>query len=411
MTTIDYASTIPASLPAPTRWSSWPGRSRAASFTLDGNDELERHLEQTCARVLSGIRGLIPERKLEGLFLGGGYGRGEGGVRRDTDGDHPYNDLEFYVAVRGNRHFNELRYRRRLDVLGEILTHLAGLEVEFKITSLAELASRPISMFSYDLVEGHRLLWGGPAAKALQGCEHHHRAEELPAMEATRLLMNRCSGLLLARAELEREPFTPAAADFVRRNIAKAQLAFGDAVLASGGSYRWSCRERHSRLQRLARREPSQWHDALVRHHAAGLEFKLHPSSVVLSREALLARHAEVTNLARQCWIRLESRRLGRAFPGPGGYAEDPINKCPGTSVLRNFILNLRIDGFRAILRPSPWRHPRQRVLHALAVLLWEPTAIFNPAVEQRLGSELNTRASTPEEWLTAYQALWLQVQ
>ncbi len=412
MTTMDYASPLPAAVPSPNRWSSWPGRSRAAAtFTLDGDDGLEGHLERTCARVLSGIRGLIPERKLEGLFLGGGYGRGEGGVLSQTTGDRPYNDLEFYVAIRGPRHLNEIRYGRRLTVLGEILTHLAGVEIEFKITSLAELAAQPISMFSYDLVEGHRLLWGGTAAKLLPGCDHHRRAEELPPMEATRLLMNRCSGLLLARAQLEREPFTAAAADFVRRNIAKAQLALGDAVLASEGFYRWSCRERHGRLRRLARHEPSPWHDALVRHHAAGLEFKLHPVAAALPREILQARHAEVTDLARQCWIRLESRRLGRSFASAQDYAADPINKCPGTSPARNFILNLRIDGLRLKSRPNPWRHPRQRVLHALAVLLWEPAVIFNPEVELRLRRELQTRAKTPEQWLAAYRALWRRVQ
>ena len=55
-------------------------------FTLDGDDALERGLKRTCARVLSGIRGLIPADKLEAVVLGGGYGRGEGGVLRNKDG-------------------------------------------------------------------------------------------------------------------------------------------------------------------------------------------------------------------------------------------------------------------------------------------------------------------------------------
>jgi hypothetical protein len=120
-------------------------------FTLDGDEALERHLELTCARIVSGIRGLIPEGRLEAVLLGGGYGRGEGGVLRGEGGDRPYNDLEFYVAIRGNRHVNEARFGRRLEVLGEILTHLADAEVEFKVTSLAEMAARGVSMFSYDL--------------------------------------------------------------------------------------------------------------------------------------------------------------------------------------------------------------------------------------------------------------------
>src|SRR4051812_46487832 len=95
-------------------------------FTRDGDDALESHLELTCTRVVSGLRGLIPEAKLDAILLGGGYGRGEGGVLRGPAGDQPYNDLEFYVALTGNRHVNERRYHRRLEVLGEILTPLAG---------------------------------------------------------------------------------------------------------------------------------------------------------------------------------------------------------------------------------------------------------------------------------------------
>src|SRR5436305_2005561 len=34
-------------------------------FTLDGDGQLERHLAQTCARVVSGIRGLVPAHLLE----------------------------------------------------------------------------------------------------------------------------------------------------------------------------------------------------------------------------------------------------------------------------------------------------------------------------------------------------------
>ena len=408
MIAVDSGATAPptpAAAPAP----------RAAviapRFTLDGDDALERHLERTCARVLSGIRGLIPAQKLEAVLLGGGYGRGEGGVLRGPAGDRPYNDLEFEVAIRGNRHLNEFRYHRRLDVLGEILTHLADAEIEFTITSLTELATRPVSMFSYDLIAGHRLLWSHATAPPLPGCDHHGRSESIPSAEATRLLMNRCSGLLFARIELEREPFTPAAADFVQRNIAKVQLACGDAVLTACGRYHWSCRERHHRLERLAASEPSPWLDAVLRHHAAGVAFKLHPTSGGIQRDPLVALHREVTALALQCWLGLEARRLGRAFPSARAYAEDAGDQCPGCPRLLNFLLNLRANGFRLRAHPSPWRHPRQRIFRSLALLLWEPATFTDPGLRRRLGTELNTRATAIGGWMAAYRALWRRVR
>jgi hypothetical protein len=382
-----------------------------ARFTLDGDAALEGQLEQTCARVLSGIRGLIPAGRLEAVLLGGGYGRGEGGVLRGPAGDRPYNDLEFYVAIRGNRHLNEFRFHRRLEVLAEILTHLADVEVEFKITSLAELAARPVSMFSYDLVAGHRLLWGDPELPRQAIWNHHRHPEAIPAAEATRLLMNRCSGLLFARAKLEADPLTGAEADFVRRNIAKAQLACGDAVLAAEGKYHWSCRERHRRLELLAAAEPSPWLEAVRLHHRAGVEFKLHPSSAPIGKPELLARHAEVTELARQCWLWLESRRLGRPFASVRAYAEDAVDKCPGSSPLLDFLLNLRADQLRPRTRTHLWRHPRQRIFHSLALLLWEPAVATDPKLRRRVRGELNARTAASGEWAAAYQALWGRVR
>ena len=64
-------------------------------FTLDGSEVLEAHLAATCDKVLSGIRALVPAARLDGILLGGGYGRGEGGVLKTAAGDQPYNDLEF----------------------------------------------------------------------------------------------------------------------------------------------------------------------------------------------------------------------------------------------------------------------------------------------------------------------------
>jgi hypothetical protein len=405
--TIDSAATASAdvaSIPPPA-----PGRT--PRFTLDGDPELERQLALTCTRVLSGIRGLIPPDKLEAVLLGGGYGRGEGGVLRDPAGDRPYNDLEFSVLIKGNRHGNEFRYRRRLEVLGEILTHLADVEVEFKITSHAELIARPVSMFSYDLVVGHRVIWSAPALAGLPGCNQHRDAESIPPVEATRLLMNRCSGLLFARLELEHERLTPGAADFVRRNIAKVQLACGDAVLTAFGRYHWSCRERHRRLVQLAANESWPWLDAVLRHHGTGVEFKLQPTMTEAPREHLVALHREVTELAQQCWLCLEARRLRRAFPSAAAYAADAGNQCPGTNPFGNYLLNFRANGFRTRAHPNPWRHPRQRIFHALALLLWEPATLTDSTLLNQLAIELNLGTRPIAEWPAAYRALWFRVQ
>ncbi len=370
-------------------------------FTIDGSDALEAHLAQTCERVLAGVKVLVPASKLQAVLLGGGYGRGEGGVLKTADGDRPYNDLEFYVFIRGNAILAERKFRHPLHGLGEGLSPAAGLEVEFKVLTLDKLRRDTPSMFYYDLVMGHRWQLGDDAL--LAGCEQHRDAARVPLHEATRLLMNRCSGLLYSLERLRRRDFGATEADFVGRNLAKAQLAFGDALLAAHGQYHWSCRERHSRLAKLSVVDNLPLAE-LVQHHATGVDFKLHPVRSTESREALIARHAALSTLGRRLWLSLESRRLDTRFTSTRDYAFSGINKCPETSPQRNRLVNFRAFGVAGL---ACVRYPRERLFHALALLLWESDGLAQPNVRARIQGELSTDACDLAALTSAYERLW----
>ena len=364
-------------------------------FTIDGSDALESHLAATGARVLASVKSLVPATKLEGLLLGGGYGRGEGGVLKTTAGDQPYNDLEFYVFIRGNAILAERKFRQPLHELGEKLSPEAGLEVEFKVLTLDKLRRSAPSMFYYDLVAGHRWLLGDEAL--LAGCEHHRDASMIPLHEATRLLMNRCSGLLYAAERLARAIFDEGEKDFVGRNLAKSQLAFGDVLLAANGQYHWSCRERHARLTRLVCLEDLPM-TKLVWQHASGVEFKLHPKRTTESRETLAARHAELSELGKTLWLWLETKRLRTKFASPRDYAFSERNLCPETSALRNRLVNFRAFGTSDL---ACERYPRERLFRALVLLLWERTKL------EKVRSELRTDATDFAGLVSAYENLW----
>ena len=47
------------------------------------------------------------------------------------------------------------------------------------------------------------------------------------------------------------------------------------------------------------------------------------------------------------------------------------INKWPGSSIWRNRLANARVFGLRVLLLPRSRRHPRERILNALVLLLW----------------------------------------
>jgi hypothetical protein len=374
-------------------------------FTIDGSDELEGRIRETCERVLARLQSALPDRLLEGLLLAGGYGRGEGGVLPDETGDQPYNDLEFYVLLRGPAWLNERRYAGLLHRLGEELAPSAGVAVEFKVISRLKLRRSPVNMFYYDLVMGHHRVTGGD--DLLQGCEHHREAFPIQPAEATRLLMNRCTGLLLARQQLRAASFTHQNADFVMRNLAKAQLAFGDAILTVHGQYHWSCLERQHRLKGLAFGNELAWLSEAIDHHAAGVSFKLHPLRTAPPLNLLEGKYAAISAFALRLWLWLESRRLHSDFASARAYAFSPLNKCPETSAWRNWLVNAKTFGAGLEWTPSSGRYPRERLLNTLPILLWEPDRELDAKALRHAQRQLATSASDLPGLVKAYEALW----
>jgi hypothetical protein len=370
-------------------------------FTIDGSADLEARLQHICGQVLREVCAGLPATQLEGLVLGGGYGRGEGGVLETRAGEMPYNDLEFYVFVSGNRLLAEYKYRAQLVQLSERLSEIHGLHIEFKVDSLRRLRTSAVSMFSYDLVSRHRVLHG--THPFFIGCERHLQPDALPAAEASRLLLNRFTGLLLVKEILTGGWATPEEADFSRRNLAKAQLALGDALLAHVGRYHWSCVERRRRLEALEDAFPRM--TEIRTQHAAGVDFKLHPHQSCESWAELVKAHKAICGLSQQLWLWLESRRLRRGFSTAREYALSPLCKWPATPAWRNWLLTLRTFGAKALFASEALHYPRERLFNALPLLLWEA----GPE-RQMLGylqRQLHTGAADWFGLVQAYKKVW----
>ncbi len=370
----------------------------ADRFTLDGSDELEKFLSDHCAEIAQEVAKIVPSSALQALVLCGGYGRGEGGVLRTEEGDRPYNDLEFFLLIRGAPRWNERRYSAAIHQLEKTMTEKVGIDVELKISSVESIARGATTMFSYDLVMGHRVLLG--RADILQTCEHHADAAKIPLHEVTRLLMNRCSGLLFAKSRLESAPFSSGDADFVLRNIRKAQLALGDAMLAMEGRYHWSCTQRHQELEQ-------QGHllvpaGDLIEHHQQGVAFKLHPEQARMTREELGALHEKVSNLAWSVFARVEVKRLRQPFSHPLMYVSK-VNKCPETNRWKNALIRLRYFGWSGWKHGGAMRYPREALLHSLVLLLWQPMNENMEIISEQLVCSVNDW----QQAVAVYQQRW----
>ena len=369
-------------------------------FTRDGSDALESLIANTCEEIGRDVIRIVPADKFQALLLGGGYGRGEGGVLATPAGDAPYNDLEFFLLISGHPRLNERRYGAAIHAMERRMTEKIGIDVEFKILSLEKLASSPTTMFYYDLVCGHRVT-AGPAS-VLDACAHHAESARIPSHEATRLMMNRCSSLLFAAERLAQTEFTQEDLDFTARNIAKAQLALGDVVLTALGKYHWSCLERHQTLASI--NEPSLPMAELLKFHKEGVAFKLRPCPGSSTRDGLQALHQAVTKSAWSVWSWQERKRLGISTATPLEYAHGG-NKCPETSAQKNSLIRLRAFGVKGPLGPLAFRYPREGLLNSLSLLLWAPELI--PANTAWLSSQLVAPVANRQDAIAAYERLW----
>lgn len=187
--------------------------------------------------------------------------------------------------------------------------------------------------------------------------------------------------------------------------MAKAKLALGDVILAARGQYHWSCLERHKRLAKSDATAKIPSLDVITSLHEQGVEFKLHPSRCRQNSAELRPEFEFLKDAAREIWLWLENRRLGRVFKRIQDYALDESNKCPEKSGWKNRLINARAFGKTAILSS---RYPRERLLNSLALLLWVPETVKDAELRQHVCGQLQASTAADLRGLTdAYERLW----
>ena len=284
------------------------------------------------------------------LVLGGGYGRGEGGVVIHQGQERPYNDIDLFLLVRRRPPAGSLAplsraYHERL-----------GVDVDFsRPYRQRDVAQWPSCQMFYDLVRGHQVLAGDT--------DWVKQTSTLcwlspPELEASRLLLNRGAGLLWAlrvQGGLEAPPDS----DFARRNLFKLWQALGDALLLLYGQYQAPYAGRELKLKELLSRQPDipSWP---AENYARSLQFRLQPTPEFgpqPSTQSLLEATAHWLTIFLHC----EGVRLGAHWSGPDPYLAD--NRPREPRGWKNLARNLRAGRWG-------WEAPRQPLYLGLVRLL-----------------------------------------
>lgn len=351
--------------------------------------ELERQLDNHMARM----RHAFDERGWPGsLVLGGGYGRGEGGVMREHDGEGLSNDLDYFLFDDNPGSPPLQAWCRQME---REESAAMGIDVEIKCLRADSLGDPSRSMMFADLVAGHVVVAGdGGFLTRMRTDLDFSRIEPV---EATRLLWNRGSGIFFARCRLgQHEAMT-----FVIRNYAKLKLAMGDAWLCLHGQYVPQCRERAKRLD--AAPLPAEL-ACLRQWHAEGVAYKFTPRGDGLPWPELEDESRRLVEVWGQVYLAVEARRLQRGLSGFEEYLALP-RLLPHSPLAKNLALAMR-DRLRrgGCIRPIG-DYPRAGLMRALPCLLG---LTAGGVVES--GRFLPTPAGDPaaiQSWENLYAKWW----
>lgn len=319
------------------------------TFSQSQNQDVETIIADAVNGIAADIAALPDTAAgIRAVILGGGYGRGEGGA---TPEGKPYNDLDFFVIA------DSPRAADLFHLLSRKWKEALGIDVDFHlVTDRNELYRNAGTLMMQELFAGYRVIYGDPDIFADAPVIPLKR---LPWREGARLLLNRGTGLLLARRKLA-DNIDP---EFIRRNLYKAILGCGDALLIAKHCYRQHGLERAGEVRRLYPGSP------LAALYEEALQYKYRPNpESPESFEGLKARLQETRRIFLESVAQFAEIICGRSFPTPLDAARGIAyagSESPG-DVLKNMLLSLRyLCRTPSLLRPLH-EHPRVKLMGLL---------------------------------------------
>jgi len=329
------------------------------NYAHHGSNAFNQQLADTLGAISRETESALKDN-LVALILGGGYGRGEGGVEIIEGVEKPYNDLDLTLVVKNPSAIAQAELNRISSTYAKQL----GIHVDYsRALTISAIRNWPAWLVWHDLLNGHQVLLG--PADILTAHAPDAVKSQPPPIEALRLLLNRGAGLLWATRVVhfaEPEPDR----GFVRRNAFKLALALGDALLICYGRFTTAYRGRVALLEKLAEAESAVAALDLLPLYRDAMTFKFSPH--MLAPQVVDA--TTLASLASQ-WARVllltEQRRTGCFWPDIQAYAADnrirEKHMHRGREIPRNLARNLRVGCLN-------WQHPRERLYREVSRLL-----------------------------------------
>ena len=136
-------------------------------FTAEGDPVVEQAIADMFRRLADDVRRLANADRIA-LYLGGGYGRGEGGVLITQDGRHlPYNDLDFFVFSKCLSATKRKAFDAELAAIAPVYEKALGISVDFApVKPIKKLLHERHTLMYQELLHSHRHVCGPDLLKA-----------------------------------------------------------------------------------------------------------------------------------------------------------------------------------------------------------------------------------------------------
>ena len=347
------------------------------SYTLYGSQEIESLIDGQMKLIAERIAPLASENRILSVILGGGYGRGEGGVSLDELGNEGlHNDYDFFVITDNISFLKKRHLKNLLEEVSRDFTASIGIDVDFSPPkNYRELVQMDFNMMWQELKHGHKVILGD---EDILDVLPDYDIRSMPAVEGVRLMMNRGAGLMFCREKLLQANTDEETFEFIRRNIYKAWNACGDVALIVLGEYHWSYAQRLQILQKYCHQD--KLIDEFYAKYKEAVEYKLQPKSHDINYDAIKGRLEDAIIDFEKFNLRILWFYLKCASDAPEKVYDELIKSCGGPdnptvmSVFKNILLNLSEVGLSGFTSKYFIKHPRFRLFSAMPLLLFAKT-------------------------------------
>ena len=327
-------------------------------YAFHASDAFNERFAEMLGRFTEEVRRVLGNN-LVALLLGGGYGRGEGGVVTVDDVERPYNDLDFVLVVNTKSAVNWTA----LDQVSHRYEEELNVHVDFsRPLTRSDIQQWPHWLMWHDLINGYVVLEG--EAGILEKNAPKFIQQSVPLIEASRLLLNRGAGLLWGM-RVSRGVEEAPDGDFVRRNYYKCMLALGDALLIAYDKYTTAYQGRDKLVETLLETTPDLPAINLQEQYRRALRYKFSPD------EFPEAPDAEAQGTMAIDWgaifLHVEERRTGKHWQSLEEYTRwsglrESEQHTP-KKLLRNLVRNAQIGR-------CSWKYAREHLFRKLPQLL-----------------------------------------